>query len=431
LTNFLNHAFIIDIMKAKSPYLEELRGSMKQGNDGITARMNIKGEIVIEKIPTHYDANTDLQEEQRQAFKSAIEQWDALSDQEKEEWREKASPYGLTGYQYFISQNIPHEVLYKVTIDNTGGASLSDYQILISINNDTGFFADCDSKKAAIRIYDSDKTTPLSYWIEEWDTANSNAKIWVKVPSIPAGGMTYLYISIDPSRTEDASSGEETFLFFDDFEGTDLDTDKWDIAKKGSTNAIVELDGNGNLHLAGEQDVTSSGNVKSKTTFTNGFIIELRHKIDEEHYADVSIGSGQIQDPSGGQSNWYHTFISDGYGFFWQTPISGSVQRDIIIEKIPANEAKIDLIWKDAGDLTTLNEWHTLKYVYDSSGNLKWYHDGTLWLETTDTDYLSNAKYLLLSQGEYSAGAGGNRYIDWVRVRKYADPEPGISYERE
>ena len=113
-------------MKAKSPYLEELRGSMKQGNDGITARMDKKGEIVIEKIPTHYDADTDLQETQRQAFKSAIAQWNALSDQEKEEWREKASPYGLTGYQYFMqTQLLARE--YEITLYPTDNAFIYEY----------------------------------------------------------------------------------------------------------------------------------------------------------------------------------------------------------------------------------------------------------------------------------------------------------------
>ncbi|RKX53792.1 MAG: hypothetical protein DRP50_05325 [Thermotoga sp.] len=227
-------------MKAKSPYLEELRGSMKQGNDGITARMNMKGEIVIEKIPTHYDANTDLQETQRKLFKDTIAQWNALSDQEKEEWREKASPYGLTGYQFFISQNMPHIATYKVTIDNTGGASLSDYQILIAINNDTGFFADCDSKKAAIRIYDSDKTTPLSYWIEEWDTYIKNARIWVKVPSIPADDKKYIYVSIDTSRTEDASDGDATFLFYSDGSDTNWENVQYTTITNNFSDAILE-----------------------------------------------------------------------------------------------------------------------------------------------------------------------------------------------
>jgi len=59
--------------------------------------------------------------------------------------------------------------------------------------------------------------------------------------------------------------------------------------------------------------------------------------------------------------------------------------------------------------------------------------DGTEWvsISVTDTTYLSNNKYVVIWQGEYSSGLGGPSDWDWVRVRKYADPEPSVSIGSE
>jgi len=385
-------------MKAKSPYLEELRGSMKQGNDGITARMNMKGEIVIEKIPTHYDADTDLQETQRQAFKLAITQWNALSDQEKEEWREKASPYGLTGYQYFISQNISILPTYKVTIDNTGGASLSDYQILISINSDAVFFADCDSKKAAIRIYDSDQTTPLSYWIEEWDIANNNARIWVKVPSIPAGSKKYIYISIDTSRTTDASNGKDVFLFFDDFESSDWANywEAWYKGDKGTRSTDHAKDGSYSWKLPG--GTNPSG---------------IRHDFGSDIAAIVEwwfYDTGDVTD---------YTFVG---GSDEETDTSGP-SRVFMGIYTPTSTSKYSYrIASDwyASSITRSNGWHFARLIMTTSRCIG-YIDGTQIFNSTNGHHLRNAVMGSLWLNN-SVGYG-----DQFRVRKYADPEPNIT----
>ena len=47
-------------------------------------------------------------------------------------------------------------------------------------------------------------------------------------------------------------------------------------------------------------------------------------------------------------------------------------------------------------------------------------------LEASDTIYRSENKNILLSQGEYTDGLGGNRYIDYIFVRRYASPEPKV-----
>jgi len=339
------------------------------------------------------------------------------------------------------------------TFDNSGGGSWKEYisfpitatpteyaQYKIVINGTTwklynmagslevsgtndNFWSFVNSTGADIRVFDQNYNQ-LYFWVENLDYANQTAIIWVNLTA----GSTELNIAYgNPSATKSTyDDPEKVFELYDDFEGSAgsaPDPNKWEVHKMGSTNAIVELDGSGNLHLAGEPNVVSSGNVKSLKTFTNNFVIELKHMIDEEHYADLSIGSGDIQDLEGGTSEWYHTTLGDGYMFDWNSPVSASGTNDVIILKTPAGQTYTILAsYQTDTAITTLNEWHILKYVYKSDGTLEWYHDGVLWISVTDTSYLNDPKNILISQGEHSGGYGGNRYIDWIRVYKLDDP---------
>jgi hypothetical protein len=77
-------------------------------------------------------------------------------------------------------------------------------------------------------VYDTDQATQLSFYVEKWDTTNKNAVIWIKVPSIPASATKDIYLKFNHGRTSYLSNPDPVFLFFDDFDGTALDTTKWD-----------------------------------------------------------------------------------------------------------------------------------------------------------------------------------------------------------
>ncbi|MCD6156254.1 MAG: DUF2341 domain-containing protein, partial [Candidatus Atribacteria bacterium] len=69
-----------------------------------------------------------------------------------------------------------------------------------------------------LRFTDSDGTTLLSHWTELYTAEGQNAKIWIKVPEIPASSTKDIYIYFGNASTTSTSSGENTFDFFDDFE---------------------------------------------------------------------------------------------------------------------------------------------------------------------------------------------------------------------
>jgi len=138
--------------------------------------------------------------------------------------------------QVLLSQPVfPDNWIYQKAVTVTGtGTDLSDFQVKITLTGENFEFPKAQNNGGDIRFLDSDRATQLSYWIESW-VFPSSATIWVKIPSLPAGGKTiYLCYGIpmdfdefNPDIVESTSSGENTFLFFDDFNGTALDQSKW------------------------------------------------------------------------------------------------------------------------------------------------------------------------------------------------------------
>jgi hypothetical protein len=73
------------------------------------------------------------------------------------------------------------------------GNPVSNYQVQIQLGASFDFgHATADGND--VRVTASDGITLLPFWIESWDPVNATASIWVKIPTIPAGGTSvYLY----------------------------------------------------------------------------------------------------------------------------------------------------------------------------------------------------------------------------------------------
>src|SRR3972149_7703963 len=112
-----------------------------------------------------------------------------------------------------------------ITISNTG-SSLTDYQILVTVDTSALISAGkMLSNGNDIRFTTSDGSTIVNYWIES-GINTTITKIWVKIPSISLGSNT-IYLYYNNPVAPAASNGTNTFVFFDDFPGTTLDTSKW------------------------------------------------------------------------------------------------------------------------------------------------------------------------------------------------------------
>jgi hypothetical protein len=174
----------------------------------------------------------------------------------------------VSGYQYSKSH----------TITGSTSGAVTDYQMKFRIYRTTGtdsgdtvyLGTKVDPTYKDIYFTASDKTTALSYWIESSDS--TSATVWVKIPSIPASPSTttvYLYYG-NPSAVS-ASNGDNTFIFFDHFEGASLDAGKW--------NGVATISNS----LA---NIPSSGGISTKQYLSS---------IDTITEARINIGSAFAQ----------------------------------------------------------------------------------------------------------------------------------------
>ena len=83
---------------------------------------------------------------------------------------------GMEGWQY----------QREIMIHENSGETLNDYQVLVELY-DSDFPDEAQPDGDDIRFTDADGHE-LSYWVEEFDAGAERARIWVKVPLIPANG---------------------------------------------------------------------------------------------------------------------------------------------------------------------------------------------------------------------------------------------------
>lgn len=224
-----------------------------------------------------------------------------------------------------------------------------------------------------------DDTTELAYWIE--DNTTDPVKVWVNVTG---NGTVYLYYG-NPSAPP-ASNGDATFEFFDDFEGDSLDTSKW-----------TSISGTYSVQDSYIRFTTDGYAFRSCST-TDGYIYEakMRHatsmsSTDEMAFSPFRETTSTAADPL------TYRFHGDLH-IYWKDT-SGP---------------------RDLGTYTEDNDWHTFMIKIDPSGNCEPFFDGESkggpWYRGDVT-----ANYF----GIYTDNdAGDSVDWDWIRIRRYADPEP-------
>ena len=132
-----------------------------------------------------------------------------------------------------------------ITVDNPGDEHLSDYQLPISIN--TGALVSAGKMRADggdIRLTDGDCNL-LSFFVDSVATSNVNT-IWVKIPQLAAAENLTIRLYYGNPNATSVASGDDTFVFFDDFSGDEVDLNKWEPIGEYHTLAVID----GQLHYA-------------------------------------------------------------------------------------------------------------------------------------------------------------------------------------
>ena len=323
-----------------------------------------------------------------------------------------------------------------MTLTGSSAGAVTNYQIPITVYRTTGTNSGSSvylgtaiySDYSNLYFLASNQVTQLPFYIESSTVTATSAVIWVSVPSIPASPSTvkvYLYWYLSGTYTS-SQNGTSTFLLFDEFTGAASSAPNssiWTLNVKGS-GGTGTLTGSGTIQLSPTNLTISSVSILSVNTIpANNFCIHVRRQFSGIQYTDITFAqTNSVQDlDAGGQSSWWHTTLAQGYLVEKQN-ISG---QDHLMIKGATNTGASDLT--PLFGSTPVNTWELIDFTYTSSGLLNWSVNGSSQASTTNTTYLSGAKYLLISQGMYSSTSGYVTTLDYVFVRNYVNPEPSVT----
>ncbi|MFA5178282.1 MAG: DUF2341 domain-containing protein, partial [Candidatus Paceibacterota bacterium] len=281
-----------------------------------------------------------------------------------------------------------------ITINSA--SALTDYQVKLTITYDSDMQPDFDD----LRFTSADGTTELSYWLES-KTDSTTAIVWVKVPSLASGDNTlYMYYANASATT--ASNGDNTFVFFDDFLGSSLDTNKW-------SNSLIPYNGgigtigvsNSQLTLTQTRAASSGVSMRSVSELASD-TYTIRYKCDARlsngPYAQmrVVLHDSTTADPGG----WGSFFSQDGNAVVFNSLFTA----ETYITSTPA-------IWEQQGRVTN----PILK------------KDGVIKLTYLGTPSAPAGKYIRI----WAYYTNTAEKIDWILVRQYVATEPISSFGAE
>jgi len=301
----------------------------------------------------------------------------------------------LSGWQYFT----------PITITNNVSSTLTNYDVKVTINtyallNSAHMLSNTGDD---IRFIDPSTCTNLSYWIES-GINTTNTVIWVKIPSLSGSSTKTINMYYGNGSAKPVSNGDSTFLLFDDFNGSSVNSSKWDSYSSYSTFSMSSSKltiSTGSGSTAGTAILVSSSSFASPitaeamVTSTNGFWSSL-----------AILNSG--------------TWV--GYFMYCGDASSGANEGMHLGEAYSAGGTY-------AGHFKTNNsspgtETGLWQMFWPATGSqlLVWPGGSTSSSQTN----VSLASSVQLAFGNVYASIGSTTY-DWVRARAYASTEPSTS----
>lgn len=201
---------------------------------------------------------------------------------------------------YERPQRPARDVIY---VRERSGTDLPDYPVAIELAG-KDFPDNAGIDGSDISFFD-DSGTQLNYWIEDWNSSARTAKIWVKIPSLPANGEKNISMRSGAPGAS-GSDGYSVFRFFDDFEDDDLDVNRWS-ASSGSRANIAEHDGLAEVRVDAKSRATAD--LISTESFKPNVTMRFKGYVSKGQIGDCKglgfIDSNVMQDANGVSSGVY------------------------------------------------------------------------------------------------------------------------------
>ena len=272
-----------------------------------------------------------------------------------------------------------------VTIDNSLGAALTDYQVRIVLDGGNFDFPKAQPDGDDVRFLDSDETTLLSYYSDLWDSPGQKAVLWVKVPAIPAGSTKTIYLYYGNSSVGGDGNGSATFDLFDDFDSL--------VSWSQSGSGISMADGTVTLNNAN----LTNPSLWRDFSIASPLIAEVKYRHPSRLRNRLYLA------PNSGTGLGYDYGIFDP-SLYWHNEWTG-INLD-------------------------LNTWYLIRWE-NRSDDFIWrvlHLDGTEVLHRSSGFAIANAQRLSFAATDQ---ANSVFTVDWARIRKYASSEPTITVGAE
>jgi len=316
-----------------------------------------------------------------------------------------------------------------ITLVEQSGSTLVDFQVKIEVPYDADMRADFSD----LRFVDSSGNN-LSYWLERY-SFSSLAVVWVKVPQIPALDTETIYMYYGNSTASSESNGDAVFDFFDDFLGTELDTEKWTWQTAWSEYDTTELQ-NGTGYVEVTNSIVSVVAPKNNQFFPWETQITQLASLSDFTLPLILEGNLSIPNWGGyGSAGWYRAAwsgLSDSnitppgpHNLYWRFGAGFVLASEGNYCPYVQNES----VWNYASNYPdTPVYFHTYRVLWKTN-SAKFYRDGIYHGElTTNVPNKSLPVWFMASNWAGTRDYPDSKIdIEWVRVRKYAFLEPTYS----
>lgn len=299
----------------------------------------------------------------------------------------------------------------ELNVTNPHSFTLTGYQVRVHLNMFNFHNWSLLSPERVYFTLDPEGNNPLPYWVEEFDSATQKAVFWVKVPNIPAGGNTTIYMWLAPHNAyPEYNDPSQVFIIFDDFDS--INTVFWSTTYATSytlSNGVLRINVGG-LTLANPLPFR----------LQDGYAVETRVLVHEV----ILSYSGTFPEFSSSLSTR-----------------SGNADGDATILFMRNVNSETATLWVGDGSTTNYNvfvggltslptgEWHVTGVGANATGMAVWMDDPTNPLYSNNAiSWNKDMKYIVL--GAFHAADGGSGYdiqdtsYDWMRLRKWVFPEP-------
>jgi hypothetical protein len=251
------------------------------------------------------------------------------------------------------------------------------------------FYDGMDENGADIRFSDILGVT-LPYWIET--KTSTYFKVWVK---LPASATTIYFYYGNPSATSE-SSGTNTFDFFDDFEGTSLDSSKW--TRRGTYGSTVISGGIAQISGPAADNNWEIQSTGAKVAFNTG-IYEFSAKVAVD--ADNSARRWMVGTEDSASTSATLFIVTSAGARAYYTSVPGTTQT--------------------TGRTSAITSYTQLKIINNGTST-RFYEDNVL-KATHSTTVPATPQGLVLGSRSDDVPLS----VQWCRVRKYVATEPTLS----